>query len=224
MRSSSTALCTHAQLHPHLQLHPSLHTQKQRQLTQAAPFFVAESVDIVKPTMFAALNLKWPSDKLTIYVCDDGRRDAMREMVESAQAKLKSKGRCAIIIHTSLHAASSVMLLTCTFTAMVRCRYVDLRYTARDKVKGVPHHGEGRRSSFHAAECAPAPRIHTPRASQMLLLEPGCVGQLLQPVYTTQQQLSMHSRIMVCLQPRRATSTALSSRKAPARAHSWSSW
>jgi len=100
-------------------------------------FSPAESVEIVKPTMFAALNLQWPYGKLTVYVCDDGRRAAMREMVESAHEQLKQKGRCGII---AMKGRLAVIWLTCT--CVWHCRHVDLRYTARDKVKGVPHHGE----------------------------------------------------------------------------------
>ncbi|MDO9708075.1 UDP-forming cellulose synthase catalytic subunit [Paracraurococcus lichenis] len=38
-----------------------------------------ESLDIVKPTIFAALALDWPADKLHVHVLDDGRRADFRE-------------------------------------------------------------------------------------------------------------------------------------------------
>lgn len=43
-----------------------------------------EPVDVVRPTVLAALNLDWPSDKLRIYLLDDGRRDAFRALAEEA--------------------------------------------------------------------------------------------------------------------------------------------
>ncbi|WP_420429754.1 UDP-forming cellulose synthase catalytic subunit [Algiphilus sp.] len=43
-----------------------------------------EPIDVVRPTVLAALNLDWPADKLTIYLLDDGRRDAFRELAEAA--------------------------------------------------------------------------------------------------------------------------------------------
>lgn len=43
-----------------------------------------ESLDIVRPTVFAAQNLDWPADKLRIYLLDDGRREAFREFAEAA--------------------------------------------------------------------------------------------------------------------------------------------
>ena len=33
-----------------------------------------ESLDVVKPTVFAALNLQWPEEKLHVYILDDGSR------------------------------------------------------------------------------------------------------------------------------------------------------
>ena len=38
-----------------------------------------EPLTVVKPTVFAALGLDWPADKLNIYLLDDGRRDAFRD-------------------------------------------------------------------------------------------------------------------------------------------------
>ena len=43
-----------------------------------------ESLDVVKPTVLAALNLDWPADKLRIYILDDGRRPAYREFAAEA--------------------------------------------------------------------------------------------------------------------------------------------
>ena len=35
-----------------------------------------ESLDVIKPTVFAALNLDWPAEKLHVHILDDGSRDA----------------------------------------------------------------------------------------------------------------------------------------------------
>lgn len=45
-------------------------------------FIVAynETVDIVEPTVIAAMNMNWPADKLTVYVLDDGKQEALRNM------------------------------------------------------------------------------------------------------------------------------------------------
>ncbi len=43
-----------------------------------------EPLSVVKPTVFAALGLDWPADKLNIYLLDDGRRDAFRDFARDA--------------------------------------------------------------------------------------------------------------------------------------------
>ncbi|MBV8393947.1 MAG: glycosyltransferase, partial [Alphaproteobacteria bacterium] len=41
-----------------------------------------EPLEIVRPTVMAALNIDWPRDKLNIYILDDGRRDEFRAFAE----------------------------------------------------------------------------------------------------------------------------------------------
>ncbi|WP_458095394.1 UDP-forming cellulose synthase catalytic subunit [Roseomonas sp. WA12] len=41
-----------------------------------------ESLDIVRPTVLACMNIDWPRDKLNVYVLDDGRRPEFREFCE----------------------------------------------------------------------------------------------------------------------------------------------
>ncbi len=43
-----------------------------------------ESLDVIKPTVFAATNLQWPADKLHIYVLDDGSRDFVESFAVQA--------------------------------------------------------------------------------------------------------------------------------------------
>lgn len=45
-----------------------------------------ESLDVIKPTVFAALNLDWPKDKLRVYLLDDGDRPAYKDYVEKLGA------------------------------------------------------------------------------------------------------------------------------------------
>ncbi|MBB5695081.1 UDP-forming cellulose synthase catalytic subunit [Muricoccus pecuniae] len=41
-----------------------------------------ESLDIVRPTILACMNIDWPRDKLNVYVLDDGRRPEFRDFCE----------------------------------------------------------------------------------------------------------------------------------------------
>lgn len=43
-----------------------------------------EDLSVVKPTVYAALGLDWPADKLRIYLLDDGARDEFRDFAEVA--------------------------------------------------------------------------------------------------------------------------------------------
>lgn len=43
-----------------------------------------EDLSVVKPTVYAALGMDWPEDKLRIHLLDDGRRDVLREFAEEA--------------------------------------------------------------------------------------------------------------------------------------------
>jgi cellulose synthase (UDP-forming) len=45
-----------------------------------------ESLDVVKPTVLAALALDWPRDKLAVYILDDGRRMEFRDFARAVGA------------------------------------------------------------------------------------------------------------------------------------------
>lgn len=45
-----------------------------------------ESLDVVKPTVFAALNLQWPADKLHVYILDDGSRPLFADFAKEIGA------------------------------------------------------------------------------------------------------------------------------------------
>lgn len=42
-----------------------------------------EDLSVVKPTVYAALGIDWPEDKLNIYILDDGNRKAFRDFAEN---------------------------------------------------------------------------------------------------------------------------------------------
>ncbi|WP_457668267.1 UDP-forming cellulose synthase catalytic subunit [Thiolapillus sp.] len=46
-----------------------------------------EPLDVVRPTVHAALAMDWPSEKLNVYVLDDGKRPEFREFAEQAGAR-----------------------------------------------------------------------------------------------------------------------------------------
>ncbi len=41
-----------------------------------------EPLDVVKPTVFGAMSMDWPRDRMNIYILDDGRRDEFRKFAE----------------------------------------------------------------------------------------------------------------------------------------------
>ena len=45
-----------------------------------------ESLDVVKPTVFAALNLQWPANKLHVYILDDGSRPLFADFAKEIGA------------------------------------------------------------------------------------------------------------------------------------------
>ncbi len=51
-----------------------------------------ESLEVVRPTVLAALNLDWPADKLKVYILDDGRRAQFRDFAASCGAEYMIRG------------------------------------------------------------------------------------------------------------------------------------
>ena len=41
-----------------------------------------ESIDVIKPTVYAALNMNWPAEKLHVYILDDGSRPAIADFAK----------------------------------------------------------------------------------------------------------------------------------------------
>ncbi|HDK37833.1 MAG TPA: UDP-forming cellulose synthase catalytic subunit, partial [Thiolapillus brandeum] len=46
-----------------------------------------EPLDVVKPTVYAALAMDWPKEKLNVYLLDDGRRPEFRQFAEHVGAR-----------------------------------------------------------------------------------------------------------------------------------------
>jgi len=76
-----------------------------------------EPVEIIKATVNAAMNLDYPTHKVTVCVCDDGRRKEVKAMVEDMGAK-----------HPNANG--------------VIAGGVKTMYVAREKVPGVYHHAK----------------------------------------------------------------------------------
>jgi cellulose synthase (UDP-forming) len=84
-----------------------------------------ESLEVVRPTVLAALNLDWPADKLKVYILDDGRRAAFREF--AAQC-----GAGYVIRSNNAHAKAGNLnhALTITrgeFVAIFDCDHIPVR-------------------------------------------------------------------------------------------------
>lgn len=71
-----------------------------------------EPVEIVRLTTLAALNIDYPSEKITINICDDGNSPAMRSLIAQIRADMRNETKA------------------------------EIRYIARKKTKGVPHHAK----------------------------------------------------------------------------------
>jgi len=108
-----------------------------------------EPLYVVRPTVLAALNMDWPSDKFKVYILDDGRREEFRQFAEAAG--------CGYIIrekHTHAKAGNINEAMTKTtgdFVAIFDCDHIPTRsflqitmgWFLKDKRLGMlqtPHH------------------------------------------------------------------------------------
>ncbi len=73
----------------------------------------SEDVDVLEPTVIAALNMNWPGDKLTVHILDDGAGKDVLKMVRRLRYQLTCMKREARLV-----------------------------YVARRRVHGVPHHAK----------------------------------------------------------------------------------
>ena len=44
-------------------------------------------LEVVKQTVFSAMQMDWPEDRLHVYVLDDGRREEFRDFCDSMRKK-----------------------------------------------------------------------------------------------------------------------------------------
>jgi cellulose synthase (UDP-forming) len=84
-----------------------------------------ESLEVVKPTVLAALSIDWPADKLRVYVLDDGKRPQFREFAGSC-------GAGYIIRNSNAHAKAGNLNHALTvsrgeFVAIFDCDHIPVR-------------------------------------------------------------------------------------------------
>ena len=84
-----------------------------------------ESLDLVRPTVLAALAMDWPADRFNVYILDDGRRPDFREFAEEVGAgyviRPDNKGAKAGNINHSLGVTDG------EFVAIFDCDHVPTR-------------------------------------------------------------------------------------------------
>jgi cellulose synthase (UDP-forming) len=84
-----------------------------------------ETLDVVKPTVLAALSIDWPADKLKVYVLDDGRRAQFREFAASCGAGYVIRGDNAHAKAGNLNHALTVS--QGEFVAIFDCDHIPVR-------------------------------------------------------------------------------------------------
>jgi len=108
-----------------------------------------ESLDIVKPTVLAALALDWPPDKLNVIVLDDGRRPEFRRFCETVGAgyliRPDNKGAKAGNINHALTKTDGeyVAIFDCDHVPTRAFLQLTLGWMLRDKglcMVQTPHH------------------------------------------------------------------------------------
>jgi cellulose synthase (UDP-forming) len=108
-----------------------------------------EALQVVKPTVLAALSLDWPSDKLKVYILDDGRRAEFREFAAACGAEYIVRGNNAHAKAGNLNHALGIT--DGEFVAIFDCDHIPVRtfltttmgWFARDAkcaMMQTPHH------------------------------------------------------------------------------------
>ncbi|WP_165943507.1 UDP-forming cellulose synthase catalytic subunit [Roseicella aquatilis] len=108
-----------------------------------------ESLEVVKPTVFAALALDWPREKLNVVVLDDGRRPEFREFCAEVGAgymiRPDNKGAKAGNINHALTRTSGeyVVIFDCDHVPTRAFLQLTMGWMLRDKglcMVQTPHH------------------------------------------------------------------------------------
>jgi cellulose synthase (UDP-forming) len=84
-----------------------------------------EPLEVVRPTVLAALNLDWPAERIKIYLLDDGRRPAFREFAAACGAEYLIRSN-----NTHAKAGNLNHALTVTkgeFVAIFDCDHIPVR-------------------------------------------------------------------------------------------------
>jgi cellulose synthase (UDP-forming) len=84
-----------------------------------------ESLDVVCPTVLAALNLDWPADKLRVYLLDDGRRPQLRAFAAQCGAEYVIRGNNAHAKAGNLNHALGIS--RGEFVAIFDCDHIPVR-------------------------------------------------------------------------------------------------
>ena len=50
-------------------------------------------LNVVRYTALAAMNIDWPSDKLNVYILDDGKREEFRNICRRGRYRVHDAGR-----------------------------------------------------------------------------------------------------------------------------------
>jgi cellulose synthase (UDP-forming) len=108
-----------------------------------------EPLEVVKPAVFGALAMDWPSDKMNIYVLDDGRREDFRAFCEEVgcgyMIRPDNKGAKAGNINHALTKTNGeyIAIFDCDHVATRAFLQLTLGWMLRDKQIGMlqtPHH------------------------------------------------------------------------------------
>ena len=108
-----------------------------------------EPLNVVRYTALAAMNIDWPSDKLSVYILDDGKRDEFREFAEEAGIGYMTRDDNKHAKAGNINRA--LKRLTAPFVTIFDCDHVPTRsflqvtigWFIRDKKLGMlqtPHH------------------------------------------------------------------------------------
>ncbi|MEI6159370.1 MAG: UDP-forming cellulose synthase catalytic subunit [Roseococcus sp.] len=98
-----------------------------------------EPLDVVRPTVFAALALDWPADRLNVYLLDDGRREDFRRFAEEVGChyiiRPDNKGAKAGNINHALGQTSSeyIVIFDCDHVATRGFLQLSLGWMLRDQ-------------------------------------------------------------------------------------------
>ena len=108
-----------------------------------------ESIEVVRPTVLAAMSIDWPQDRLHVYILDDGRRTKFQEFAEECGAGYITRSENAHAkagnINSALKKTKSeyIAIFDCDHVATRSFLQVTMGWFFKDKrlaVVQTPHH------------------------------------------------------------------------------------